>query len=121
VDEISQFVTQEAQALVEYVCALLGDREFPSVGKFRHGVGNGIVEAAVEGLELDRLERYGVFKRHLRDGLTQIAVVVHHLVHRKSMVQKLETVLRRRGADLRRSRLPPIRRSGYPAAFQRLG
>ncbi len=52
---------------------------------FRDGIGNAIVEAAVESSKLIVVDRHATLKCQIRYGLAQIAIVVNDLVNRESL------------------------------------
>jgi len=52
---------------------------------FRDGIGDAIVETAVESSKLIDLDRHTPFECQIRYGLAQIAIVVNDLVHRESL------------------------------------
>ena len=54
-------------------------------GVFRNGIGDAIVETAVQSSELVDLDRHTPFKGQIRYRLAQIAIVVNHLVNRESL------------------------------------
>jgi hypothetical protein len=52
-----------------------------------HGVGNGVVQTAIEGSEFADAERRIPLLGKIRDGLAQVAVVVNDLVQRVPELQ----------------------------------
>ena len=53
---------------------------------FRHGIGDSIVETAVESSKLVYLDRLVALEREIRYCLTKITIVVNNLVNREPML-----------------------------------
>ena len=98
-DQISQLMGEKAQPLGERLLVLLARQAIALVRELGDRVGDGIVQAAVEGAELVDLDRQVALEREVGDRLAQVAVVVHHLVDREAVPQELQPVARGRGAD----------------------
>ncbi len=61
---------------------------------FRNGIGDAVVETAIEGPKLIYPYQGAAFESQIRYRLTQIAVVVDNLVNGKSSFQQLAPVQR---------------------------
>jgi hypothetical protein len=80
-----------------------------------HRFGDGGVEAAIQCLELRYRDRGPVFLGQGRDGLADVAVVVHHLGHVEPSSQQLPAMQRRGRANGVRGK-----RGGRPLQTKRL-
>ena len=70
---------EKADTLAQCQCLLIGDEHVAPLGKFGHGFGNAVVEAAVQRPEF--LDGKLLAQRHgqIADSLAQVAIIVHHL------------------------------------------
>lgn len=83
-NQISQFVREKSQPFIQGLDAIALHQRMALKNVFRDGIGDAIVETAVESSKFIDLDRYTLFKCQIRYGLAQIAIVVNHLVNRES-------------------------------------
>ncbi len=114
-DEIPQLVRQRSQSFTQRLNAIVRHDRRALVGVFRHSIGDAVVEAAVERSKFVYFDPGVDFECQIRDGLTQIAIVVNDLIHRKAQPHQLAPVQRRSGAHLRRYRAAPGRTGNLAA------
>jgi hypothetical protein len=120
-DEVAQFVGEEAQPLIQRLDAFFRIDEVALGGKLRHGVGDTVVQAAVEGAKLVHRDRRVLLEREVGDRLAEIAVVVDHLIDGEALLEELAPVQRRRAAELGAVRRQAACPAGNLAASHRLG
>ena len=77
---IAKLVREHAQLLVEGLTLPVRDGEIALASEFGDGIGDRVVEAAIERLEFFHCDRHASLRGELRYGLAQIAIVVHDLV-----------------------------------------
>lgn len=65
------------------------------------GIGNSVVEAAVQGAQFIHLKRRTAFDCQIGDRLAQVAIIMHDLVDRQPERQQVLSMLRGRGAERR--------------------
>ena len=111
-NEVSQFVRQNPNLLIQCLHAAIRDQRIAVVGVFRDGISDSVVDAAVERSKLVRCNWRTGFERQVRNGLTVIAVVVNNLLNRKPIQEQLAAVQRCRCADLGQERSPAAGRAG---------
>ena len=85
VQQISQLVREKSQPFIQRLDVLAFQQRMALKSVFRHGIGDAIVETAVESSKLIDRDRHAPFKCQIRYGLAQIAIVVNHLVNRESL------------------------------------
>ena len=66
-----------------------------------HCARDGVIEESVQRPKVVGADRRVQFDRELGDGLTDVAIVVHHLRYGESLTQEIVSVLDRAPADLR--------------------
>src|SRR5580658_7629200 len=98
---IAQLMRDETEPLVQCKHALFGDNEILRVGVSGDRIGDGIVEAAVQRTKLIDLNRFAELRRQFGDGLAQVAIVMHDLIDRESVLQQFTAMIYRRALDLR--------------------
>ena len=86
-NEVPQIVREKSQPLIQCLNAVVRHDGIALVGVFRHGIGDAIVEAAVESSKFVYFDRHLALECQIRDGLAEIAIVVNDLIHRKSLLQ----------------------------------
>src|SRR5204863_8214179 len=91
----TQLVSERAQVLVGATGALDQDVELALARVLGDGLGDRVVETAVERTELLGAERRVAFDRELGDRLTDIAVVVNYLRDGEPAAQQVPPVLDR--------------------------
>ena len=110
-EEVAQLVGEEAEPLAGGAVARLRDQLVAPQGELGDGVRDGVVEAAIEGLEFVRRHLHPVLDRQVGDGLAEIPVVMNHLVDRVALPEQLVPVFRGAGGELT-GRDPPGGRRG---------
>ena len=75
VNEVPQLVREGAQALG----SMVDDGALADAGELRDGVGDGLVEAAIEHAKLVRADGRAALDGELRDDLAHVAVIVDDL------------------------------------------
>jgi len=116
VQQVPQLVCEKSQAFIQRLDAVVRQDRIALVGVLGDSVGDAIVKAAVECPEFIRFYRRVEFERQIRDGLTQIAVVVNDLIDGESLLQELTPMERRSGAHLRPHGTVATGRTGDHAA-----
>lgn len=91
-NEVPQLMREKSQPFVQRLNVIVRPDRIALVGIFRDSLGDAVVETAVERSKFVYFDRRLAFKCQIRDGLTQIAVVVNDLLHRKSLLQQLASV-----------------------------
>jgi hypothetical protein len=86
VNQISQLVREESQSFIQGLDAIVFQQRTALKSIFRDGIGDSIVETAVESSELVYLDRRAALEREIRYRLAQIAVVVNNLVNREPLL-----------------------------------
>ena len=72
---------------------LIRNSEIALIAEFGDRIGNGIVQTTVEGSKLIYQKRRIALVGEIRNGLTQVAIVVNDLVNREPELQQLASVL----------------------------
>ena len=75
---------QETHPLGHVALLLGGDPDVPLVAELRDRIGDGVVQAAIEGAEFVDGERRIALERQVGDRLAQVPIVMDHLVDRKA-------------------------------------
>src|SRR6185437_7997291 len=91
--KVTQFVGEESQPLLRLNGLSVCHDKIPLVAEFGDRIGNRVVQTAVEGAKFVDLKRRIALIREIGNGLTQVAVVVHDLVNRKSERHQFSSVL----------------------------
>jgi hypothetical protein len=89
---VSQLVDELAEPRIRFFNLVQHCRSIPLQAECGHGIGNGVVETAIQCPELVDGERCVALDREVGDRLAQVAVVVHHLVHAVAQGQQLPAV-----------------------------
>ena len=76
---------EKSQSFIQGLDAIIFQQTPALKSIFGDGIGNSIVETAVESSELVYLDRRAALKREIRYRLAQIAVVVNNLVNREPL------------------------------------
>ena len=85
-NEIAQLVREKSQSFIQGLDAIVFHQGTALKGIFRDGIGDTIVETAVESSKLVYLDRHAALEREIRYCLAQIAVVVNNLVNREPLL-----------------------------------
>ena len=85
VNEIAQFVREKSQPFIQRLDAIALHQRIALKSVFRDGIGDAIVETAVESPKLIYPNLRTTFKCQLRYRLAEVAVVVNDLIDRKSI------------------------------------
>jgi hypothetical protein len=89
------------------MCLFVGGRMVTLVAEFSHGVGDRIIETAVQCPKLGNLKWSIALVRKVRDRLAKIPTVVDDLIHRESKSKQFVAVQRGRRPRFRqRGRAP---------------
>ena len=80
---------KRAETFVQRLNAPVRKRKIALVGKFGDGIGDGIVETAVERSKFFDVDRRTVIDRQFRNRLAEIAIVMDNLVDGESVLQQL--------------------------------
>ncbi|MBG6077089.1 hypothetical protein IWX85_002933 [Polaromonas sp. CG_9.11] len=80
--------------------------------EFAHGIRNGIVQATVQGSVFVDAERRIPLEGQVGDGLAEVAIVMHDLVHTVAKVQQRLAMRRRSDPHFRQPRDIAARRAG---------
>jgi hypothetical protein len=115
-DEITQLVRKDAQALVPCTGVAVGNDRIALIAKLGDGVGDRVVETAVERPKFLDCDRRIDLDRQIRYRLAKIAIVVNDLLDGKSVLQQIATMPPRRFADFGQNRPLAAGRSGNLAA-----
>lgn len=99
--DVAQLVHQHAQPLVLLDRPRARHARVALCAELAHRVGDRIVEAAIEGPELVDRERRVALDGEVRDGLAEVAVVVHDGFHREAESQQFAAMRGGAHADLR--------------------
>jgi len=91
-NEIPQLVREKSQPLVQRLHAVVRRDGIALVGVFRDGFGDAVIETAVERSELVDFDGRLLLERQIGNGLAEIAIVVDHLLHGKSLLKQLAPV-----------------------------
>jgi hypothetical protein len=91
------FVREDAKALASEI----GDGSLALTCELRDGASDGIVEAEIERPKLLCGHRYVELNGKLRDGLTDISVIMNDLSNRKPHMKQVLAVATGASADLR--------------------
>ena len=100
VEQVPQFMSEEPSALVPSRGFTRESGLISLTSILRNRAGDGIVKASVQRTKVVRADRHVQFHRQLRDGLTDIAIVVHDLRHGKPLKQEVMSMLDRAPANL---------------------
>src|SRR6185437_13381402 len=93
-NEVPQLVRKKSQPFIQRLNAIVGHDRIALVGIFCNGFGDAVIEAAIECSKLVYFNRRLAFERQIRNGLTQIAVIVNDLIYRKALLQQLAPMQR---------------------------
>ena len=85
-NQIAQFVREKPQSFIQGFDAIIFHQRTALKRVFRDGIGDSIVETAVESSKLVYLDRYLALERQIRYSLAEIAVVVNNLVNREPLL-----------------------------------
>jgi hypothetical protein len=98
--QVAQFVRQEPEALIPaHGLSTVGERSLARVLADR--TGDGVGQAAIQEPKVSRAHGCTRFDRQLRDGLTDVAIIVDDLRHREPLAQHVVPVEDRASANLR--------------------
>ena len=112
---------KRAETLVQRLNAPVRRRKIALVGKFGDGIGDGIVETAVERSKFFDVDRRTPIDRQFRNRLAEIAIVMDNLVDGEPVLQQLAPMTRSRRADFGRHRRTTTRRTRNLSASKRFG
>src|SRR5581483_1603039 len=120
-NEVPELVRKKSQPFIQRLNAIVGRDGIALVGIFCNGFRDAVIEAAVECSKLVYFNVCLALERQIRNGLTQIAIVVNDLIYRKTLLQQLAPVQRSSAAQLRLPRAAATGRTGNFTAAQGLG
>ena len=78
---------EKSQPFIQGLDALALHQRIALKSEFRDGIGDAIVETAVESSKFVDLDRRAAFKCQIRYRLAEIAIVVNNLVNRESLLR----------------------------------
>lgn len=119
--QVAELMRKRAETFVQRLNAPVRKRKIALVGKFGDGIGDGIVETAVERSKFFDVDRRTVIDRQFRNRLAEIAIVMDNLVYGEPVLQQLAPMPRSRRANFGRYRRTTTRRTRNLSASQRFG
>ena len=84
---IAQLVREESEPFIQRLDAHVLEQRTALERIFRDGIGDTVIETAVERSKLVDLDRRATFKCQIRYRLAKIAVVVNDLINRESLLR----------------------------------
>ena len=110
---IPQFVGKKTNLHIGRLGLLIRNHKVPLVVELRHRHGDRIVETAVQSAEFIHLQIFIPLKGEVRDGLAEIPVIMHYLLHGEAPPHQLAAVLCRERSHLGMRRWLASGRTGY--------
>ncbi len=106
---VAEFVYQESDPLACLIVVTLEYFDITLRAKRQDSIGNRIVNAAIQCAELVECDGHGELERHIRDGLTEVAVIVNDLVDCVAQRQQITSVGAGACSDFRQRELVAAR------------
>jgi hypothetical protein len=101
VQQVSQFMGEESEPFGPACGFAIDARLIALTSVLGHRARDRIVEASIQRAKVAGADWCVQFHREFGDGLTDIAIVVHHLRHGESLAQEVVSMLDRAPPDLR--------------------
>ena len=101
VQQVSQFMGEESEPFAPASGFAIDARLIAFTSVLGHRARDGIVQASIQRAKVAGADRCVQFHGEFGNGLTDIAIVVHHLRHGESLAQEVVSMLDRAPPDLR--------------------
>lgn len=85
--KIAQLMCERSQLLIKQVRLIIGHKDIVLGTERGHGLGDAVVQTAVESSEFVCFDGHLLLKGQVGDGLTEITVVADNLLHRESVLK----------------------------------